>query len=74
MFTSQIKRLASPVFVMVALAIAGPALAGPQPDNRGSVRAVGTTSDGGFKTGAYGAPPPISLAPPTSGIVNHQTS
>jgi hypothetical protein len=64
MSTSQIKRLAAPVFV-VALAIVGPALAGPQP---------GVTSGGGFTTGAYGAPPPISLAPPTSGIVNQPAS
>jgi hypothetical protein len=114
MYTSKIKRLASPLFVVVALAFTGTALAGVRPDDRGTLRGVGTTSrflpvrpddrsairgagaieftaavrpdnragirgirytsDGGFTTGAYGAPPEISLAPPTSGIVKQRTS
>jgi hypothetical protein len=114
MYTSQIKRFASPLFVVVALAFTGTALAGMRPDDRGSVRGVGTTSrilpvrpddrsavrgagaiefagavrpdnragirgigytsGGGFTTSAYGAPPEISSAPPTSGIVKQRTS
>ena len=115
MYSPQIKRLASPVFVFVALAISGPALAGVRPDDRGSLRGVGTTSRSlpvrpddrsavrgpggateftaaarpdnragirgigqtnvaGFTTSAYGAPPEISMAPSTSGIVKQATS
>jgi hypothetical protein len=36
-------------------------------DDRPGIRGVAVTSGGGFKTGAYGAPSAISLAPPTSG-------